>query len=481
LASKTTTPMKELSKTRREFIKKSSSVVLTSAMGFNILSACKVDENTKENFDLQIATFECDITPPLGEPIGLGFIKTLETKEHPLLAKGIVLKDEQGTYVICGLDWMEGRGETYDVLRQTIAKAAGTSYSRVTVHFIHQHSAPAFAAEEQRLQLPADDLRLLATAKYERKTTSDIALAIEKSLQNMQSVTHIGTSKAKIDSLASNRRVEREDGTILARHSSTKDSIAINAPVGLIDPWLRTVSFYNNDKAISQIHYYASHPQTFYGDARVSYDIVGMARERLQQETNVFQLYLTGAGGDIAFGKYNDGTLKARNQLEKRLYNGMKRSIADVTLEKVSPIRWQTMDIHYPQRFDGKYNEEFSRNIMADSTADFLTRLEAAGNIVWIEKLRKNKPAEMSCLTIGSVQMLHLPGEQFVYYQLEAQKMQPNSFVCVAAYGDCAVNYVGVDRIYTDKGGYEQTVTRTAPCEQMQLDAFRRLLAGQGE
>jgi len=36
-------------------------------------------------------------------------------------------------------------------------------------------------------------------------------------------------------------------------------------------------------------------------------------------------------------------------------------------------------------------------------------------------------------------------------------------------------------RIHTDKGGYEQTSTRTAPCEQMQLDAFRRLLAGQGE
>ena len=47
--------------------------------------------------------------------------------------------------------------------------------------------------------------------------------------------------------------------------------------------------------------------------------------------------------------------------------------------------------------------------------------------------------------------------QAFVQYQLAAQKMQPNRFVCVAGYGDCGMGYIGGDRIDTDGGGYEQS------------------------
>ena len=61
------------------------------------------------------------------------------------------------------------------------------------------------------------------------------------------------------------------------------------APEGVIDPWLKTVSFLQlEDRPLAQIHYYATHPQSFYGDGRISYDVVGMAREKLQRETGIF-------------------------------------------------------------------------------------------------------------------------------------------------------------------------------------------------
>jgi hypothetical protein len=101
---------------------------------------------------LRIATFQCEITPAVGEPIGLGFILLPKTVEHPLLAKGVVLTDAGGV---------------------------------------------------------------------------------------------------------------KRDGTILTRSSSTTDPVLQAAPEGLIDPWLRTFSFVRDGMPLAQIHYYATHPQSF--------------------------------------------------------------------------------------------------------------------------------------------------------------------------------------------------------------------------
>ena len=53
---------------------------------------------------LQLATFSCDITPPLGHPLCGGWIKPLVGVDDPELAKGVVLQDAGGVYVLCVLD-----------------------------------------------------------------------------------------------------------------------------------------------------------------------------------------------------------------------------------------------------------------------------------------------------------------------------------------------------------------------------------------
>ena len=50
--------------------------------------------------------------------------------------------------------------------------------------------------------------------------------------------------------------------------------------------------------------------------------------------------------------------------------------------------------------------------------------------------------------------MLHLPGELFVEYQLAAQKLRPDLFVAMAAYGDYGPGYIGTEVAYP-QGGYE--------------------------
>jgi len=65
---------------------------------------CCADDGERKEAGLWIATFQCDITPAINEPVGLGFIAFPKTVEHPLLAKGVALKDADGTYVLCALD-----------------------------------------------------------------------------------------------------------------------------------------------------------------------------------------------------------------------------------------------------------------------------------------------------------------------------------------------------------------------------------------
>ena len=429
---------------------------------------------------LRVATFSLDVTPQLGAPVGMGFIPILESVEHPLLARGILLQDSGVACVICTLDLMEVHNESYDFLRQTIGKAAGVPESNVALHCIHQHTAPAISTAAQRLELEETDPRRIATTEYLVDLAKKLSAAISESQKNWQRVTHIGAGRAQVERVASNRRLERPDGSIQGRSSSTKSAPQLRDwPEGLIDPWVRTVSLDNGDRTIAHLHYYASHPQSFYSDRRASYDVPGIIRDRLETTTGAFQLYLTGCGGDVAFGKYNDGSRKARSELAARLQAGCQQAIAGLKREPVQPMMWSVEPITFPLRTDEAFSAAENRRILDDPNADSGQRRRAAIALAWIQRVQSGKPVELSCLSIGPVQLLHLPGEPFVQYQLAAQKMRTDRFVCVAGYGDGGMGYIGGDRIYTDRGGYEQTYAFAGPAEELFLSTIRRLLGAE--
>ncbi len=51
-------------------------------------------------------------------------------------------------------------------------------------------------------------------------------------------------------------------------------------PEGLIDPLLKTISFWDGDQPVLALHAYATHPMSYYGQGEVSSDFVGLARDR---------------------------------------------------------------------------------------------------------------------------------------------------------------------------------------------------------
>ena len=64
-------------------------------------------------------------------------------------------------------------------------------------------------------------------------------------------MTHFGIGQAKVEKVASNRRYLQADGKpAFDRMSATRDPAIRDQPEGLIDPWLKTLSFWDGDRPV---------------------------------------------------------------------------------------------------------------------------------------------------------------------------------------------------------------------------------------
>ena len=421
---------------------------------------------------LRVATFQSDVTLPLGD---LLYAKPLATVEHPLLAKGIVLDDGRKRYVLCAVDWCTLGNSTHLKFQSKIAAAAGADVSRVAVQSVHQHTAPPFDGGTQELLDNEKNPPKHRNLESLEEITDRLAEAVKQSLDGLEPFDRVGAGRAKVDRVASIRRVITPEGKLLTRWSACRDPELRAMPEGNIDPMLKTVTLAQGDKPLVRIHYYATHPQTYYREGRASYDFPGMARERLQEEEGVFQIYFTGCSGDVTAGKYNDGTPQARKELAERLFAGMKASVASTRLVPVQKIEWRTVPVQFTPRTDGGRDPAEHRSTLEDPEADPDARIRAAGRIACFQRLKQ--PIELSSLAIGPARLVHLPGEPMIEFQLFAQQLLPNDFVAVAGYGIATPGYICTEKAF-EEGGYEPSASGVVPqSEKVMKTAIRQLLA----
>jgi len=420
---------------------------------------------------LRVATFRSDVTLPLGHWL---YRNPLSTVEHPLSAKGIVLDDGSHRYVLCAVDWCTLSNSTHLLFRRKVAAAAGTDVSRVAVQTVHQHTAPSVNGDAQELLQREKDPPQYQDLEFLEQVTDRLAAAVKQSLPQLQPFDQIGTGEAKVDRVASTRRLPVDGGKVRTRWSSCPDPELRAEPEGYIDPVLKTITLGQGQRPLVRLHYYATHPQSFYGDGRASYDVPGIARERLEKKEGVFQIYFTGCAGDVAMGKYNDGSRGARDELAQRVYAAMEAAVASTRFLPVDRLQWRTADLSLAPRTDTGYNLDENRAKMKDPKAGAEQRIEAACRVASAQRLKR--PIELSCLGFGRVRILHLPGEPMVEFQLFAQRLMPADFVAVAAYGDCCTGYICTERAF-DEGGYEPSASAVAAsCEQLLKMAIGELL-----
>jgi hypothetical protein len=421
-----------------------------------------------------LATFAADVTPPLGHPLCGGWIEPVRGVDDPLRALGIVLLGMGRPIVLCAVDWCGIRNEAHQAWRTALAEAAHTVPSCVAVQCVHPHNAPFADTEAERLLQAAKGPPSL-DLKYHERAVSQTADALKASLAHTVGFTHIGVGQAKVERVASSRRILGDDGKIkYVRYSATKDPIIREEPEGLIDPWLKTLSFWDADKPLAALHYYATHPMSYYGDGRVTSDFCGLARDKRRADNaSIFQVYFTGCAGNITAGKYNDGSKENRPVLRERIYSAMKAAWEATTRQEVTGWEWRVEPVKFAPRSEKTFGAEESRRVLEDAKESKARRGNGAFQLAWWARI--HQPVDLTCLDFGKVQVLHLPGEPFIEYQLKAQELRKDAFVCVAGYGDDGPGYIPT-RIAYFEGGYEPTVALAAPSEEILHKAMAKLL-----
>jgi len=419
---------------------------------------------------LRGAVFSCDVTPPIGSPMEECDPPVATSVDGPLLAKGVVLSDGRTRYALCAFDYCELRTGAHDLFRRKIADALGVNELHVEVHCIHQHDAPVYDVNADMLLDLVPSPPHLGDPGFIASVAERVSSAARDALKRLAPCTHVGCGKARVEKFASNRRVPMPDGSIGVRFSHCNDPVLVAAPEGLIDPWLRTITLFDRQRPIVRLHYYASHPQSYYGKGHMNPDTPGLARERLEKEEGIAQIYFTGCGGNVTAGKYNDGSHEARLRLAERLYQGMRGAIAATRKEKCSEITRKNTEVRFALRAEPEFSESHFREVLRDPNQPYHERTKAALGLAWYERLKIGPAVDLSCYRMGPVTLLHLPGEAFVEYQLYAQSLRPEDFIATAAYGELGTGYICTDKAFSESG-YEPTQSFVGPPSEARLKA----------
>jgi hypothetical protein len=320
---------------------------------------------------------------------------------------------------------------------------------------VHQHDAPICDLTAQRL-LDQHGLKgWNCDPAFHETAVRRTAAALKQALQSPRRVTHYGIGQARVDKLASNRRVVRPDGRVTWERSSASGDI-FQAPEGEVDPWLKSISLWDGDKPVLVWSCYAVHPMSRYGKGQVSADFPGIARARRQADNPaVFQIYFTGCAGDTTAGKYNTGAPDNRPVLADRLYRAILEAWQTTCRQPLGQLEFRVADLPLIARSTGPFAVEAMQSTLANTNATRWQRIEAALGLSWRQRVDRGQAIEVPCLAFGKGAVLFaiLPAECFVGYQLAAQRLRPDAFVMVAGFGDGAPGYVPTDQCWKD--GYQ--------------------------
>ncbi len=433
--------------------------------------------------DLKIGSFKVDVTPPVGSPLCDGLVPPVTGVNDPLSARGIILQaGDQKPVVLVAVDWVGIGNDGHDAWRQAIADACHTSFDRVSVHCLHQHDAPGCDFLADRIATTAGLAGKTFQVEFARDAIQRVAAAAGESKSNLKPVTHVGYGKGIVEKVASNRRIIQPDGKVHEmRGSACRNPKLVAAPEGLIDPYVRLVSFWNEEQPLAVLSYYATHPQSYYRTGKCSADFPGMARDKREaEEKTALHIHFNGASGNVAAGKYNSGDHEDRPLLAGRLADGMKLAWQDTKKQPVQDLDfiWSTQDVSLPVA--DYFDETERRETMNDASLPLIRRTQAARELAYAQRVKEGEEISIGRLRLGPIDIIHMPGELFVEYQLAAQNLRPEAFVCMAAYGNYGTGYIGTAIAYKE-GGYEtgedSRASRVSPRSEVILtEAMQKLL-----
>lgn len=394
----------------------------------------------------RISTFSADVTVPPGHGM-MGGAWLAKRIADPLEAHGIVIEGGGSRSVIVSVDWCEIRNQAYEAWQNALAQAVGAKPEQVMISTVHQHDAPVADLAAERILRQRGLAGTVCDPDFHQRALDRVLAAARMSLRDLRPVTHIGTGTSTVRQVASNRRYLMPDGQVrFDRTSSTRNAFAIAADEGVVDPVLRTLSFWDRGTPVAALSFYAVHPMSHYGQGEVSADFPGLARRRRQQDLpGVKQIYCSGCSGNVTAGKYNDGAPGNRAVLAGRLHAAMTEAWRETRRVPLRTVEFRSESIQLAPRADAGFTVADLENTLSTERRPFQQCLAAMG-LSWRRRCEAGRAISIPSLDLGAAQILLLPGESYVEFQLAAQRMRPGVFMCVAGYGDGATGYIPTEQ-----------------------------------
>lgn len=411
---------------------------------------------------LAVASFRLDVTPAPGHALCGGLVQPAREIDDRLEGIGLVISGASRPLVILALDWTGLLNSAHDRWREELARAAGTSRDRVMIHCVHQHDAPFACTDFDAIVREVPDLSPTVDPEFLADCRARSCEALREALGRLEPLVALGAGSARVKDVASIRRFRGPDGKILHWRGSRSSDPALRAmPEGPVDPRLDTLAFSTPRGRRICLHTYATHPMSHYGSGRVSSDFAGLARKRLAREDpGCEHLYLTGCAGDVACGKYNDGSPRARVELTEKLFAGLAASVESLERRRVGALEWRSLAFEPPPRTTGVPAD--LEAFVADPSHPRNRRIQRAYLLAWHRRRSRGEGPRLSALRLGDRIFLSLPGEVFVEYQHLARRLGGERGLHVAAYGDGGPWYLPPRSAYP-AGGYEVSVAFCEP------------------
>lgn len=431
--------------------------------------------------EFKIGHFQIDATIPMGHRCMGVLPQKSKSVLDTLELHGLVLLGNEAPIVIVAIDWCEIRNKSYDRWRERLAKVARTEPERVLVSSLHQHDAPVIDAGAQDLL----DRVGLQNELFDRDFHEDVLAraqeALKQAIEDAISITHIGYAESAVHQVASNRRVvDRERRVSFARGSSSgRETFFRETDEGLIDPTLRTISFWDRQRCLVEYHAYATHPMSYYGRGEVSSDFVGLARKKLARlDRSVHPIYASGCSGDVTAGKYNDGSPRAREDLTEKVFDAMVSNRSRVNKVDAAAgwhFRSTELELQYTQA--AALQKEVMELELQDSSLPVEKRILAAmGLASWERSVQDKQPIDVPCVDFGIARLVLFPGETFVGFQHLAQGISGTVPVIPVGYGESWTGYVPTESAFED--GFAESWLWVAPGSETRIERVLQKLLG---
>ena len=419
-----------------------------------------------------IGHFQIDATIPLDHRCMGVLPQKSKSIADSLELHGFVLLGNQDPIVVVAVDWCEIRNKSYDQWRERLAKVARTVPQRVLVSTLHQHDAPVIDAGAQELLDQVGLRSELYDPAFHEDVLSRAEAALAQAIEDARPLTHIGYAESKVRDVASNRRVVDGAGNVsFARGSSSgREAFFRDTDAGLIDPMLRTLSFWSHEQCLVEYHAYATHPMSYYGRGEVSSDFVGLARKRLARlDRAIHPIYASGCSGDVTAGKFNDGSPQAREELTSKIFDAMlanRGSSRKMDASKGWVLRSKRIELQYTQS-PSLQKDVMQRELQDDSLPVEKRILAAMGLASWERSVENPKPIDVPCVDFGIARVVLFPGESFVGYQHLAQRLSGRVPVVPIGYGESWTGYVPTASAFDD--GFHESWLWVAPGAEQKI------------